>query len=228
MASVGQRTEGRRRELFDDGDEVVVAVGGERSEVRVGVGEQPSRDRDGDVAGEALVAQLCVHEGTAVSSVSIGERMDGLELGVGDGGLGQNRYVVAIDEREQVVDRTRDVVVARRDEQRVVRAVIAPTDPHWFLTPTAGDFRPGLDEQGRMHRSDCVSIETFGECDGSGHCPLVGNDEGGVVARMAVEFGFGNGAGGNRQVLDLGGCCRFRAGGPVLSRSSRSRKRSRM
>ncbi len=129
VAAVGDGSERRSGELLDDGDEVALSVGGERGEVGVGVGEQPDGNGERDVAGESRVSELGVYQCAAGSSVSVREGMDGLKLGVGDGGMSQQRNVVAIDECQQIADCS-----ARRTD-----ATFGATDPDvwpWRLLET--------------------------------------------------------------------------------------------
>src|SRR5690606_2173589 len=71
-----------------DGAGVAVAVGGQDVEVVVAAGHQGGGERDHHAAGRASSTQDCVDQGPADAAVAVGERVDGLELGVCDGGLG--------------------------------------------------------------------------------------------------------------------------------------------
>jgi hypothetical protein len=59
--------------------------------------------------------------------------VDRHELCVWDGGLRQQRQVVAFDERDQVVDQRRHVYVVRRDEVCLVWPERRSTDPDLLL-----------------------------------------------------------------------------------------------
>ena len=97
-----------------------------------------------------------------------------------------------------------DEVLAGRDEQSVVGAVVAAADPHRFVSPASGNLRARLGEQRRVHRQDRFSVDVFRKRDSCGHRPLVGDDQRGVAACVGVKLGFRDGAGGRCQVLDLG------------------------
>jgi hypothetical protein len=79
----------RFREPLDHGGGITVAIGAQGAEVGVGVGEEPRRDRDGDLAGESLVAQHRLDQCAAGPTIAVGEGMNGLERCMGDGDLGE-------------------------------------------------------------------------------------------------------------------------------------------
>jgi len=77
-----------------------------------------------------------VDEGAACAAVAIGERMDGLELGVCDRRLSQWGVVVAVDVVEEIVEETVDVLGRGRDIACATGVVLAASDP--VLLPSAG------------------------------------------------------------------------------------------
>ena len=70
-----------------------------------------------------------MHQRPAGATVAVGERVDGLELGVGDGGLGEGRVDVVVDVGDEVVEEPGDLVGWRGDEAGATRVVGTATDP---------------------------------------------------------------------------------------------------
>ena len=63
------------------------------------------------------------------AAVAVVERVDGLELGVGDGGLDQRWEMVAVAELAQVGEELRHVLGRRRDEVGAAGVVVVAADP---------------------------------------------------------------------------------------------------
>ena len=61
-----------------------------------------------------------MHECAPGAAVAVNERVDGLELGMGDRGVGDDREVVSTQERDKVVDSGRDPPVLRGNVACVV------------------------------------------------------------------------------------------------------------
>jgi hypothetical protein len=107
-----------------------VAVGGQGGEVRVSVSEQSGRDGDGRAGGGAAMLEHGVDHGAPGAAVAVDERVDRLELCVGDRRLGQERHVGAGDKRAEAIDCGHDPRVMRRDEHGGVRRGTRSANPH--------------------------------------------------------------------------------------------------
>ena len=81
---------GGTSEHGEDRAGVPFAVGGERVEVASFSDQQAAADGNGGVGGQALAVEHEVDQGTAGAPVAVGERVDRLEMGVGDRCLGQD------------------------------------------------------------------------------------------------------------------------------------------
>ena len=68
-------------------------------------------------------------QAAADPAVAVEEGVDRLELRVGDRGLGHGRQVVAVEERDEILDEAVDLGLGRRDVPGVNRAVEASADP---------------------------------------------------------------------------------------------------
>ncbi|MGB2711936.1 MAG: hypothetical protein WBC33_10500 [Conexibacter sp.] len=105
-------------------------------------GEHEAHGRD-DVGRHAAAPQDDMDEATSGAAVAVGERMDRLELRMGDRRLQRDRQVVAVKERGEVVEQLVDVLRRRRDEGGAGRADADP--PIQFCsartTPPSGAWR---------------------------------------------------------------------------------------
>ena len=68
-------------------------------------------------------------QAAADPAVAVEEGVDRLELCVGDCGLGHRRQVVAVEERDEVIDEAVDLGLGRRYVPGVNRAIEASADP---------------------------------------------------------------------------------------------------
>ena len=74
-----------------------VSIRGETGDVVADPGGEHKTDRRHEARCEAAAAEDDVDERAAGAAVAIGERVDRLELGVGDRGLYEDRVIVAVD-----------------------------------------------------------------------------------------------------------------------------------
>lgn len=125
-------------ELVDDRFEPAFTVGGESVEVSGSVDEQAGRDRDRGQSSHLPTAEHGLDKCPAGSAVTVGERVDGLKLGVRDGCLHQRWQVGPADEPDQVGDRVRDPLVVRRNEIGSPGPDAGAADPHLFGAKTSG------------------------------------------------------------------------------------------
>ena len=133
--TVSNGSQGRVVELVDDRGGITRAECAERIEVPVLLDQEPSGDGHSGRPGQLLVPQHDLDEGPAGTAVAVGKRVDGLELGMSDGDLRQQREVVAGREPEQVVDGVRNAPVVRGDVVGVDRCRTASADPDRLLSP---------------------------------------------------------------------------------------------
>ena len=84
--------------------------------------------------------ELCMNEGSSDTSIAIGERVNGFELGMGYPGMCEYGDVGSGDEANKVFDATFDPTMVWWDELGLVRAVVTAAYPHLLVTPTTGDF----------------------------------------------------------------------------------------
>jgi len=210
LAPVVDRGERRLGHERHDRRQVTLPVTVERPEVGVGVGEQPRRDRDGDVSGDASREEQGVYECPTSAAVAVHEGVDRFELGVSEGGVYQRRNVVAGQEPHQVVDRGGDAVVVRGHERRLVRPVVTASDPDLFGAPPSGDIGMRPPHERGVHREEGVGVQPVGEVDGGTHGTGVGDDLGGVTTVVVSQFGQCDGPGRRGETLDSRGRRRFR------------------
>ena len=139
-------------------------VGGQCGEVRSGVGQQPGRHRHGDVAGQAVAAQHRVDQRAAGAAVAVGERVDRLELGVRDRGLGQRLAGRPLHERDRSSISSGTWSWCGGTNVGLVRAerVCRRSRP---VPRASGRRSPGgrAPQERRVHREDGVGVETVGE-----------------------------------------------------------------
>ena len=69
-------------------------------------------------------------EGAPRAAVAVDEGVDRLEVGVGDGGLGQGRQIRAAGEGEEVLQRFGHPFVPGRNEERARGGELGSADPH--------------------------------------------------------------------------------------------------
>jgi hypothetical protein len=119
--------------------------------------------------------------------------VDGLGLGVCDRDLRHGRQVASSGEREQVVDRRRDTLMAGGDEVGSARAERATADPRLPGAPFPG--RPGIAgvHQRGMHRENGDRVDPICQCDSGFHRFGVVDDQCRVTAAGVAEgLGLGN------------------------------------
>ncbi len=125
----GRRASGCLGERADPLGDVSLAERREPLDVGGGPGRQDDADRRDEAGGDAAAPQHDVHEGPADAAVAVDERVDGLELRVGDGRLRHRGQVVAGDERDEVLEQRHDEVLGRRHEGRIGRVAEPAADP---------------------------------------------------------------------------------------------------
>ena len=104
----------------------------EPRDVQVGPSRQNDRDRWHEAGCDTASAKDHVDEAPADPTVAIEERMDRLELGMGDRRLRDRWQIVAVGEGDQIIDQRLDVGLWRRDVASVDRRVEAAPDPVLF------------------------------------------------------------------------------------------------
>jgi hypothetical protein len=116
---------------------VAGAIGGEGREVVITQGEQAGRDRHGDAVDRAGVQQHGVQERARSAAVAVGERVDGLELDVGQRSVGEGRQVVAVHETHEISHQSGHLGGGRWHVVRVTRVERRTTHPDLLLAPGA-------------------------------------------------------------------------------------------
>ena len=134
----GGRSPGCLGERADPLGDASLAERREPLDVGGGAGRQDDADRRDEAGGDAAAPQHDVHEGAADAAVAVDERVDGLELGVGDGRLRHRGQVVAGDEGDEVLEQRPDEVLGRRHEGGVGRVAEPAADPVLLLAHAAG------------------------------------------------------------------------------------------
>ena len=130
-------------------------------------------------------------EGAADAAVPVRERVDGLELRVGDRGLDDGREVRPVHERDQVVHEALHVLGRGRDEVGAAGVVGVPANPVLALAELAGDLRRGRREhEVAVDLEDVLEPERLragAEGDGVLHGDDVAEDgPGGLVAGVGL------------------------------------------
>jgi len=150
-----------------------------------------------------------VDEAAAGTAVAVGERVDRLELGVGQRGLQRGREVVAVHEPGEAVEQPVDLVRRRGDEGAAVRVVVVAADPVLGGARDARDVRvAGLLHQRAVHvdeRGHGDRRGARGDRDRVLRGGDVGQDRVGARAAVLVHVGdrrLGQAAVGHDQALD--------------------------
>jgi hypothetical protein len=119
----------RRRERGAPGRNTALAETNEALDVGSRACREDDRHRRHEGRGDAATAEHDVNQAAADPAVAVEEGVDRLELRVGDCGLGHGRQVVAVEERDEILDEAGDLGLGRRDVPGVNRAVEASADP---------------------------------------------------------------------------------------------------
>ena len=130
------------------------------------------------------------------ASIAVDERVDRLELCVGDGGLSHGRQVITIDKVDEVRHQRWNMVFRRRDIARIRRVVPATADPVLFRAkPTRHDSLGLIGHQGAVKRLDTHRGEVGpvrGSFDGFFHGQHVRSyGSGAALAGVGVDEGSG-------------------------------------
>ena len=102
--------------------------------------EQPCRDRHSNVRDDLSVAKHHLGDRATSPAVAIGEWVDGLELRVGDGDLGQHGEISSPHERDQVIRRSDHAIVVRGNEVSEMRTEGAAADLYLLVAPAASEL----------------------------------------------------------------------------------------
>jgi hypothetical protein len=85
--------------------------------------------------------------------------MHGFELGVCEGGMGDDRHIVTLDEGDEVADRGGNAAVVWRDEDSSAWPEVAPADPTGADTGAQGVRRRcRVGQASRRRRRDGGSV----------------------------------------------------------------------
>ena len=103
-------------------------------------GEDEAHRRDVS-RGKAASAEDNVDETPSDSAVAIRERVNGLELRVGDRGLSDRGDILALDELAEVDEQRAHPLFRRRDKFGSKRRVVAAADPALFRSDPSRDRR---------------------------------------------------------------------------------------
>ncbi len=147
---------GRVGELPKPPAHVAFSVAGEPGDVRLRLRREDQADRRDVVGGFAAPAQDRVDQGSADATVSVRERMDRLELGVGGRGLDDRGEIGAVDECAQVRKQWPNTLVRRRDVGRSNGVVVVATDPVLCLAHDAGDV--GILGEAQQYSVDVLDV----------------------------------------------------------------------
>src|ERR1035438_704692 len=112
-----------------DKGQASVPSSGEATYVVLRPGGKNERDRGQDARCDASAPKNEMNERTACTSIAIHERMNGLELRMGDCRLRDGRKRVVVGEGDKVRDEVRDELGGRRDEYRGAWIVCVASDP---------------------------------------------------------------------------------------------------
>lgn len=119
----------RVRDVLHESICVTGAAVGQSVEVAACVRKQHRCQRDGHSSGQPASTQDRADQSAADAAVAVGERVDGLELGVRDRGLSEYGQICSIGEGEQIGHQFVDEFRRRWHVQGVDRGVIAAPDP---------------------------------------------------------------------------------------------------
>ena len=113
---------------FLGGGRALVARPGESGDVVAGPRCEDQRDRRQDARRESAPSQHQVDQRSSRAPVPVDERVDRLELRVGDGGLRDRGQGVVVAERGEVGQHLADQLLRRWHEGRRTRVVVAAAD----------------------------------------------------------------------------------------------------
>ena len=100
------------------------------------------------VLDDLFVSEDAMQERAANSAVAVGERVDGLELCVEQGGFGNRMYVFAITEAHEVIETKVQSGGVRGNEHCAVRTVSGASNP--YLLVAQSHFLSGTRHKGVM------------------------------------------------------------------------------
>ncbi len=148
---------GKRRTPLGD---LPFAISHEPADVLTGSRGKDDRNRRYESSRDAASPQDHVDEAPSHSAVSVQEGVDRLELSVGDGGLGDPRKVISVDELDQVGDQGANRILGRRDVPSVDRRVDPAADPVLLTSKLAGREPRGFScHQCPMELEDVVDAD---------------------------------------------------------------------
>jgi hypothetical protein len=134
-----------------------VAGCSEAVNVVAGPGGQDQRDGRQHPGSQPSAPEHQLDERPAGPAVAIGKRVDGLELGVRDRGLGDRGQCLARAEGGQVFDQARYEFGRRRHEYRRAGVVVASPDPVLLLPQSSGELRLACSSNLRASSSRAAS-----------------------------------------------------------------------
>lgn len=144
-------------------------------------------------------------EDPAGAAVAVGERMDGLELGVGDGRLHEGGHVRAPQVGEEVIHPGPQAFRVGRDELRRVRRGCPSPDPPLHVAVGARAGMLLTVHEGTMGGQQGGLVQVGSQPGSSAHGPHVRRHERCVRAGAFAESRQGEGSRARRDVLDLRG-----------------------
>ena len=124
-----------------------------------------------------------------VTPVAVRERMDGLELRMGDRGLCEHRQVCPSRELHEVVDQLGHRLMVRWHEVCLVRTERGSADPDLLLTQASGDLRVEPAQKGLMHCEDRIGVDSVSEVERGAHRRHVADNLSGVAVLDTAELG---------------------------------------
>lgn len=131
--------------------------------------------------------------------------MDGLELGVRDGHLHQNRHILTVDEGNQIRDRTGDAVMMWGDELCEAGAGVPGPNPDLLPAVAAGFVLETalMRQQRAVHGEDGVLVDVVGHPERGFHGADVAYDRQRVRLVALFDLGQSELLRRGRQLLDL-------------------------
>ena len=123
------------------------------------------------------MSQHAVQQCTSRATVTVGERVDRLELRVRDRRMSEHGNVRAPTEGDEIHHERRHTVVVWRHEGRRVRRDGAASDPDLLVAELPCDVRCALTQKSVLHRDDRSLADLIGELQRGLHRLDVRDDE---------------------------------------------------
>ena len=169
--------------------------------------EKPCGDGERGTREHALVSENAVEKDPARASVSVDEGMYRLELGVSDRRLDNGADVISADKGDKILETALDTLRNGWNEERPMRTVCRPADPHLLVAQLSPERRPRRLDQGAMNGLDLLDRNLRRQSERLSHGRDIALNDARVSWSVVRELGNGDIADARGEVLNLGTRC---------------------